>query len=339
MFENEPISQESQGIGHVSQAAREAIKQSTLGPAMQRLTMKMESAYIALKHSGQLKPATVINFNPIALKLHSQHVPWRIPAGTDANKKGIQVPYGGRTYEAAYFTVREPARVPWITDVKKPAEEENASGEYDAKFILPIELMDAYRVEYTDPGKSGTGGVLVFEGDIHAFEKAFKKKDEGTIRIPRSQRLPDGTKAYYSEEASLLTELAACLDMQKLRCEFMIQQGDEYDQNEQERKNITPVHRAWYRFAMQLGWKVKEARWMSSTMEPEETCKGCGKGVPPTAAFFCDCGRPFNPYAAFMAGENVPESYLFALKDKELADVMKELERREAMRAKFRSKQ
>jgi len=334
MFENEPISQESQGLASVSEQARAAIRTVTMGAGMQRLTVQRQSAYMDLKNSGRLKAATVINFNPISLKVHDGHVPWRIPAGTDENKKGVKVPYGKLMYEASYFTVREPAFVPWIEDVKKPAaDDENAAGIYKPVFLLPIELLNQFRIEYTDPSRNMTGGVLVIEGDIHSFTKS-----KGMIRVPKTLRLPDGTISYSSEEKSLTEELAACLDMQKTRCEFMIQQGDEYNQNEQERKNITPVHRAWYKFAMTMGWKTKEAAWMSATMEPEETCVGCGKGVPPTAAFFCECGRPFNPLAAFLAGENVPESYLFALQGTDLDKALGEMDRRAKIRAKFQPK-
>lgn len=325
---------QSRSFNEVSAAAAAAVNEATQGAAMQQLTVRRKSAYIDLKHSGQLKPATVINFNPIPLAVHDGHVRWRIPAATDDAKKGVKIAYGNLTYEAAYFTVREPAFVPWITDVKKPApEDENARGVYDAKFILPIELLDQYKREYTDPSRNMTGGVMVIEGDIHSLTK-----NKGTILIPKMVRKPDRSFSYFTEEADYKSELAACLDMQKSRCEFMIRQGDEYNQTEQERKNITPVHRAWYGFALKMGWKAKECAWMSSTLEPEDTCKGCGKGIPPGAAWFCECGRPYNPFAAFMAGEPVPESYLFALTEKELGQVKVEMERRAKIRATFEPK-
>ena len=321
--------EQSRSFADISQAAAVAVNEATQGAAMQQLTVKRKSAYIDLKHTGQLKPATVINFNPIALRVHDGHVRWRIPAATEENKKGVRVQYGKLTYEAAYFTVREPAFVPWITDVKKPApEDENARGVYDARFIMPIELLDQYRREYTDPSRNLTGGVIVIEGDIHAFTK-----NKGTILIPDTVRKPDRSLTYFSKEANYQEVLAASLDMQKSRCEFMIQQGDEYDQNEQERKNITPVHRAWYSFAIKMGWKVKESRWMSSTMEPEDTCKGCGKGIPAVASWHCDCGRYYNPLAAFLAGEPVPESYLYALEGKDLDLVKAEMKKRAAIKA------
>ena len=333
MATNDVIPQEAQGIAQVAPEARAAVKEALLGPGMKRLTMQRQSAYIDLKNSGRLKPATIINFNPISLKVEDGHVPWRIPGCNDKLKKGITIEHDGRTYQAAYFTVREPSFVPWIRDVQKPSDEgENPNAEYDAKFILPIELADQYRIQYTSPAFLPMGGVIVLEGDIHSFTKAK------TIRVPKSSRLPDGTRSYFSEEADLLKELSATLDMQKAFCTFMLQQGDEYNQDDLNRKNITACHRIWAQFALDMGWKQVAPPWMNAQLDSEEACKGCGKGKSRSDAWFCACGRPYNPYAAFMAGENVPESYLFALKGKELEDVMKELNRREELRAKFRAK-
>ena len=76
-----------------------------------------------------------------------------------------------------------------------------------------------------------------------------------------------------------------------------------------------------------------KSRWMSSTMEPEDTCKGCGKGIPAVASWHCDCGRYYNPLAAFLAGEPVPESYLYALEGKDLDLVKAEMKKRAAIKA------
>jgi len=332
MLSNEPISQESQGIAQVAPEARAAVREALLGPGMKRLQLQRQSAYLDLKNSGRLKPATVINFNPVSLLVDDGHVPWRIPSAMDTAKKGLAVEYGGKRYQAAVFTVREPAFVPWIRDVRPPSDEgENPSSEYDAKFILPLELMDQYRLSYNDPvGQIQMGGVLVFEGDVHAFTKSK------TLHVPRFTTLPDRTRSYFSEEVDLQKELAAVLAMQKAYCQHMIQQGDEYNQDDAQRKNITPVHRLWARFAIDMGWKEVQPAWMNATLDSDEACQGCGKGKKRTDAWFCECGRPYNAYAAFMAGENVAESFLFALKGKELEDVLKELARREALKARFR---
>jgi hypothetical protein len=325
---------EATAMKELDPAAREVIKQANLGPGMKRLTMQRESAYMDLKNSGRLKACTVVNLNPLSLKVEDTHVPSRVPAGNDPLGKRIIIEHGGRKFQASFLTIREPSFVAWIRDVHKPADEgENASAEYDPKWVLPLEAVDQYRIQYTQPQFTPMGGVLAFEGDIHALKEALK--DEGTIRIPTSSRLQDGTRSYFSKEVSVMKELAATLEMQKTFCMFMIQQGDEYDQDAEQRKNITPVHRLWLTFAMEMGWKQVAPPWMNATLDSEEACKGCGKGRTRQDAFFCSCGRPFNAYAAYMAGENVPESYLFALKGKEFDDVMKELAKRKKMMARF----
>ena len=129
-------------------------------------------------------------------------------------------------------------------------DDENAIAEYKPVWLAPIELMNQYKLEYANPSKNMMGGVLVLKGDIHAFEKS-----KGTIRIPKFERLADGRLSYFSEEVDLQKELAACFTIQKDRSMFMIRQGDEYNQDEQQRKNITGVHRAWDKFAIDMGWK------------------------------------------------------------------------------------
>jgi hypothetical protein len=330
----EMIDPNSQGLAQVAPEARALVKEALMGPGMRRLKQQRESAYIDLKNSGRLKPATILNFNPVSLKVDDGHVPWRVPAAIDKLKKSITLEHGGRTYEASIFTVREPSFVPWIRDVRPPSDEgENPSSEYDPVFILPLELLDQYRIMYTEAaGQILMGGVIAFEGDLSTF-----KNVKETIRVPQFTTLPDRKRSYFSKEVDFAEELKTTLDMQKAYCQRMIQQGDEYFQDEVQAKNITAPHRIWAQFAMTMGWKQVAPAWMNAQLESEESCKGCGKGKKRTDAWFCDCGRPYNPFAAFMAGENVPESYLFSLKGKELDKVLAELGRREELKARFRA--
>lgn len=319
-------------IKELDTQAVQVIKQAHLGPAMKKLTMQRTSAYIDLMNSGRCRAATVINFNPVSLKVEDGNVPWRIPAATDKLKKSVEIEHGGRKYQAACFTIpKENARfVPWIRDVHRPSEDgENASAEYDAKFILPIEMIDQYKIQYSSPQFTPMGGVLAFEGDLHSF---LKKE---TLRVPRSSRLPDGTRSYFCEEIDLATELASVLAMQKEYGTGMIQQGDEYFQDDDNRKNITPIHRIWAQFFIDMGWKQIAPLWMSANLEGEEVCKGCGKGKTRGDAWACTCGRYYNPLAAFLAGENVPESYIFSLKGKDLDQALAEMDRRQKIRARI----
>lgn len=316
--------------GQAAVAANEIMQ----GVAMKRLTSQRKSSRIEYKHSGRDLPSTVINFNPVRLQVCDGNVPWAVPSCIDKEKKSITVPFGGKKYTASYFTVREPRFVPWLTDVKKPtADDENTISEYKPIWLQPIELLNQYKLEYTDPSKNMTGGVIVIEGDIHSFTKS-----KGTIRIPKYEKLEDGRLTYFSEEVDLEREVAATLELQKTRCTFMIQQGDEYNQDDQQRKNITPVHRIWAQFAIDMGWKQVAPPWMSAVLDSEETCKGCGKGRARSDAWACACGRFYNPLAAFLAGENVPEAYIYALSDsKDIAQAEAEMKRRMAAKARFES--
>jgi len=324
------------GIATLAPEARAMIQEVYNGDAMKKLALQRRSAYEALEATGQIKPCTVINFNPVQLRVDDGHVPWTIPACTDKSAKRIKYIHEGKTYVGSYFTVREPAFVAWIRDVKKPADEGgNPTAEYDPKFILPIELADQFNIEYNTPEKQNLmGGVLVFEGDVHVFTKGKST----TLRVPKYKTLSDRTRSYFTEDVDLAELVKRTLDTQKANCQAVIQKGDEFDQDDNERKNITPPMRAWAQFSLDMGWKQVAPRWMNATLDSDESCKGCGRGKKKTGAHFCECGRPYDAYAAFMAGENVPESYLFALKDKQLEDVMTEMNRRDALKAKFRPK-
>lgn len=326
----------STGVAQVASEAKAMIQEMYNGAAMQKLALQRKSSYEALEVSGQIKPCTVINFNPVRLKLDDGHVPWTIPACTDKSAKRIKYVHEGKTFVGSYFTVREPSFCPWIRDVKAPTDDTgNPTADYDARWVMPLEKIYQFHSEYNTPEKQNlTGGVLCFEGDIHTFTKSKNDK----LRVPKFRTLSDRTRSYYAEDVDLGEAVKGTLDLQKVTCQSIIQKGDEYDQDDTERKNITAPMRAWAQFSVDMGWKQQTPPWMNAMLDSEESCKGCGKGKKKTGAFFCECGRPFDAYVAFMAGENVPESYLFALKGKELDSVLEELGKREALKAKFRPK-
>ena len=309
------------------------------GASMDTLSMQRQSSRIELEHSGRLKPCTIINFNPVPLKVEDGNIPWHVPACTDRLKKGIVVPFGGKKYEAAVVTLATARFVPWLREARASMEgAEDPRREFDTAYILPIEQGHQFRSLYALPeGQIGMGGVLVFEGDIHAFTRKERDKPQ-TLRIPAYATLPNKRRSYFSQEVDLLEEMREMLDMQKRYAERMIMQGDEYDQDALTRHNISGPHRTWAQFSLTMGWKEQAPSWMNAKFDSEVSCKGCGAPQKRSDAWFCQCGRPYNPYAAFMAGENVPESYIFALKGAELDDVLKEMARREELMAKLKAK-
>jgi hypothetical protein len=324
----EVISGDSTGYAVISKDAQAAILGAVEGPGMKALRLKRQSSRIELEHSGRLKPATIINFNPVRLKVECGLINFTVPSCKDKPRKGITYTHNGKKYEAAVITVREPAVIPWTRDVKAPRmEDENPSTDFDVKWALPIELADQFRANYNDINGINMGGVIVYEGDIHAFAKTK------TLRVPKYSTLPDRSRSYYSEETDFQSLVDSILSQQKIYTERMIQQGDEYDQSQNaiDRGNITPVHRIWAQYSLDMGWKQTTPRWLNSSLDTETSCKGCGAPVKRTDAFFCECGRPYNAYSAYMAGEHVPESYLAALKGKELEEVVKEMARRKKL--------
>lgn len=279
---------------------------------------------------GTAPPATVINFNPVDVYSENGGLNLRVPA-CNAKPKPKQIVYtlGTREYVGAYITIDHPVVYPSIREVN--SVEGRDEPDYDLKTCKPIamahELWAEANSSMTDA--AAKGGVVIFEGDIHTLKKALKA-ERRTLRIPTFTILPDRTREYYSEEKDLEEIFAAALTRQKTYADFKIQQAQAYYTTDGQQNYIDPSHRKWGQFAIDLGWKTPTSMaWMTAMDDQAETCIGCGRTRKPgVKAFFCECGRPYNAYEAFMAGEPVGEVYLATLKGKELDDVRKEMKRR-----------
>lgn len=280
------------------------------GKSMRALALERQSAIAALKANQTAKPATVLWFNP---------VPGRLDAGVNFGIPSIRsefVPerekltftYKAKKYQCTRVTIRDPYVFPWITDVKK--EEDVEVGIYKIEHCKQIEIAHAFRVSctYGAESSSGMGGVLIFEGDLKALER--KEKDTGRIvlRVPTYIPLPNKRREYFCEEKYLDEELAKTLDMQKRYTGIQTQQAQGFWDKEDQRSNITDVHRVWHQYEMDMGWRTTAAPWITLTHENQETCVGCGEPKKRAEAYFCKCGRVYDPFKAYMDKE-IPMSH------------------------------
>lgn len=280
------------------------------GKSMRALRVEREALIMSLKATGQAQPATILNFNPVTLRLDGG-IEFSVPTFWNKavpDKEVLTFKYRGKGYKATALTIREPRVYPQITDVKK--EEDIEVGVYAMKACKQIEIAHAFKLSYTfgSPNSSGMGGVVTFQGDKKAL--TLKKQDDSgnqrnVIKVPTYTNLPNKTREYFTEEKWLDEELATALEMQKKYCQLQTQQAQTFwDQGDEHRGNITDVHRIWHQFEMDMGWRNVAAPWITLHHDEAETCEGCGEPKKRATAFFCHkCARPYDPLKAYMAGE------------------------------------
>jgi hypothetical protein len=307
------------------------------GKSMRALKVEREALLLSLKATGLAQPATILNFNPVPLSLDGG-IGFKVPSIVDEavqENSRFHWKHEGRTYRASVLTIKEPRVFPQIKDVK--VEEGVEAGVYDMKACKQIEIASCFLVAYTQgtPSSSGMGGVVAFEGDRRVLDRTEDRKKRLTIRVPAFVRLPNRTREYITEDADFEETVAAALAMQRRYCNSQTQQAQNYwDQGDEERKNITVVHRVWHQFEMDMGWRKTVAPWVTLQNEAQELCAGCGEPKKRVDAFFCHkCQRVYNPLAAYMAREiQVTHPAMDRIEDADWPKVRKEEERRKALR-------
>jgi hypothetical protein len=304
------------------------------GVQMRALNLKSLSLKQSLRATGIAKPASVLNFNPCALRLEGG-ITLKVPSIVDPavrDDRRMEFTYGGKPYKATVVTIREPIIFPWITDVKKGEFDDVADGVgvYDAAVCKQIEIAYAFWQSYNFGAmdSSNMGGVVIWEGDRHALNSA-------TINVPKFINLADSKREYYCEPQLFADVLAEALDKQKLYYERMIQEAQTYFDDPDQRKNIHPMHRVWAQYGLDQGWREKAPEWLLQINDPTESCEGCGAGKKRALAHFCHaCSRPYDPFRSFMEGELALDSvHMNRIKDEDWAKVHEEEAKRVRRRA------
>jgi hypothetical protein len=283
--------------------ANEYLAKKIDGVQMRALNLKRLTLQQKLRHNGQAKPATVLNFNPCALRLEGG-ITFKVPSIVDPavpEDLKMEFSYAGRKYKATFLTIREPIIFPWITDVKKGEHDDVADGVgvYDAAFCNQVEIAFDFWQAYNfgAPDSSNMGGVVCFEGDKHALKA-------NTIQVPKFENMPDRTRVYFCEPQPFEAMLAEALDKQHAYYERMVQEGQTYFDDPDQRKNIHPMHRVWAQFGLDMGWREKAPEWLLQVNDPTESCEGCGSGKKRALAHFCHaCNRAYDPLRSYLEGE------------------------------------
>lgn len=318
----------------VNPELRQRVTQASDGRAAKALRAERQSVLEELRATGVIRTATIVNFNPVWLKTTSS-MPYKVPPfsypGLPADMQ-ITVEHGGRKFTGAYITVDQPFLYPKIRGTKRDDGTGDDVGDFMIKHVLPLGIVLDFWQHYNKSSEQpvAMGGILVFEGTRHVMEKRPK-----TIKVPVAKLLPNGDRAYFTQENELDKVLESVFEEQRKYTGYMIRQARAFHADEAQRKNITDQgHRVWGQYALDKGWGMEsKEEWMfDSTTTEIARCESCGLPRRETKAHFCQgCNAPYDAYGSFMAGRPVPEQYLYTLNGKQLEDVKKEMRRRKAL--------
>lgn len=307
----------------------------TNGKEMRRLNVERQALLASLKATGLAQPATILNFNPVALGLDGG-LGFKVPSIIDEAIKDEDrwtCKYDGREYKASVLTIREPKTFTQIRDVK--VDDEIPSGVYDVKACKQIEIAHCLWTAYTLGmlgSAVGMGGVVAFQGDL----KNLIQRDKNTpisIQVPTFMRLANNTREYYTEPKPLSECIGSALKLQRKYCNLQTQEAQSYWDQEDQRGNVTPIHRLWHQYELDMGWRQVAAPWITLSTENQITCVACGIPKKRVEAYFCTCGRVYDPMDAYMARE-IPVTH-FAMErilDADWPKIHKEEARRKAIR-------
>lgn len=313
-------------------------RQGANGKQQKALALKRESLLAALRANGTAKEATVLNFNPVPLRLEGG-ISYKVPSVTDESvppQARLKFKYKGKEFPCTYLTITEPFIYPIIRDVTLKQGEDPADGVgvYDVLPCRQIEIAHLFWHSNNngDKGGSGMGGVVIFEGNRHSIKKALDG-DDVQINVPTFIKLPNNQREYFTEPKSFMQVMGDQLDRARTYWLNEMQTASIYNNDEDQRKNITQVMRIGHQWALDRGLMTKVEPWLLSQSEPDETCL-CGAGRKAHAKYFCHaCQRPFDPFQAYMDKElGIDSVHMQRIKDEQWPIVRKEEKRRQALR-------
>lgn len=314
---------------------------------LKSITMKGEDE----RMHGPLQPATILNFNPVRLRVGGL-IRTSIPAADEPGSKTTwQFERGGRVHKASYVTFSDAIYYLATTGHEEHADLGFAAQTMAPRHMSPMEIVHHFwRAYMTESGDAQRmGGVLIFDGTIHELAEHRLKKSGGKIWTIEAHPIPGarGRYVYRPQRVDLAEKLNAMIELQVNYLNQQIQRADEYaaSKDPQMPKNITPPMRAWGLFGVEMGY-VKERRpWMSehSTADGNadaiRICPICRESTRDPEQVMCGpCKAPYNAECTVECvrrGYPIAESFIDALDEKSeaYAEVMKQLRRQAERRA------
>lgn len=287
---------------------------------------------------GPCAPATVINFNPVPLTLQGELQRWTVPAAGKGNP--IDMKFRGRTFRCSYMTIK----TPHLYSVHSGTTNDRQSGVdmpvVDYAYIPPLGLVHQFFEHYVDGAADAQnmGGVLIFEGDIHALAKDRLDRESGNLWVPKKDITLEGygDVVYVTEPKNFESFLEYLLTMQRNYIDGTIAQAQEfYNANADELRNqLSSYHRLWHNFALHMGYIKTPYPWATERLDDHPateavSCPDCHTRQKSPDQHFCpECNAPFDALKAFLAGKVVSIDRLSVYEGEELQLIRNEMLRR-----------
>jgi hypothetical protein len=296
--------------------------------------------------TGPLAPATVLNLNPVALRLSGMLYHFMVPQAGFSDDVFVRFKHKGRVYSGHYVTIHNAHIWTATTGVSTDTTLGIDTPSTEAKYIPPIGLAHQFYDHYVTGAQDAQrmGGILVLEGDKRALKRALES-DQGYIYKPIARPLMDGQGGvvYRTERVSIWDEIEEQTQIQAEYCDAKIVEAHAWHvtNNIIQQNMISAEHRAWAHWAVKMGFLDKLPPWATkqlskTTLVEVVSCKDCGQVKPEGDAFICQgCGRPYDIFQAFMNGVNVAPQYLEMLEGEEFDQVAQALAERRKKRAKL----
>lgn len=255
-----------------------------IGLGMQKTQTDMLELQAERRELG-IEPAVILNFNPFALKVEAINIPYSVPRA-EPNEE---------------FTVMEIKTDRYYTRYNRTSEDDegNRRREFTPEHLSPIhQAMEFYRV-YGIDGEAGgdapMGGVLVFRGGTELLNDRH-----AVVEVPYYKQIGRKKIVAYTK-IKLAEKIKDILAGQRQQAMNFIQQGNDYDKQDDMRRNISVVHRTWAQYALDRGWIKAMPGWCNARPEDPveiENCKACGNEYKSMVGV-CGCGHVQYPLLAY----------------------------------------
>jgi len=335
--------QKQEAMGTADRANQRAMRH--LRAELKDRTMKDQTGRIR----GPLQPCTIMNFNPVPLHVGGQ-INMRIPSYSDpSSKTQWEFRRGGRLHRAHYVTLSDAKYYLSPGGSTDHPELTWAAASMVARYIPPMEIAWHFWRTYSTAQGDGemTGGVLIFDGDIHELDEHRLKQNKNKIWVPEAYTIPetDGQLGVRLRESELYAELEKLIEMQVRFTNDISQKAYSLfnSKDDRERRNVTRPMRIWGIFGVEIGYFKEKQPWMNEnadargTFEAMKTCPVCRTSTTDPEALMCGaCKVPYDAKCTVECvrrGWPVAESVLDVLPDAEHKEVLKLLSQQAERRA------
>ena len=334
-----PIAAEMTKLSRSRSSRREQISMAQYRAELDAQTYERDGRIV-----GPLAPATIINLNPVWLRLSGMMRALAVPPAGYASKASqggaVRLEHHGRVYQGHYMTIRSPKIWMSITGTHTDRSIGYDTPERAPKHLTPAGIVHQFYAQHVEgfANSQGMGGIIIFEGDIHTIEGDKLARTNNTVWVPRAEKMevgagyvyrmyPENFQAFFERMAQMQANYA---NARMTEAHSFWTTNDPLTQ-----KQITEVDRVWARWSKDMELIETLPEWVTAKLDLKEVqsitrCLRCAKPQLNAAAVFCECGAPFNAFEAYMAGHRVPMEYLELLEGDELDQVRKEMSRRKS---------